>query len=61
MQLAAPEGVEIEYMTGFDINGVDKNMDQVIEAAKNYDAVVVCIGEHVYSECKYIKQYIFIS
>lgn len=53
MQSSAPEGVHVEYMTGFDINGVDENMDQVIKAAKDFDAVVVCVGEHVYSECRY--------
>lgn len=53
MQSSAPEGVQVKYMTGFDINGMDENMDQVIETAKDFDAVVVCVGEHVYSECKY--------
>lgn len=52
MKSFAPEGVEVEYMTGFDINGVDENMDQILEVAKYCDAIVVCIGEHVYSECK---------
>jgi beta-glucosidase len=54
MKSFAPEGVEVEYMKGFDINGVDENMGQVLEAAKDYDAIVVCIGEHVYSECEFI-------
>lgn len=54
MESSAPEGVHVEYMTGFDIDGLDENMAQVIEAAKDFDALVVCVGEHVYSECKVI-------
>ena len=27
-------------------------MNLVMKAAKDYDAIVVCLGEHVYSECK---------
>ncbi|KAI9253271.1 beta-glucosidase-related glycosidase [Helicostylum pulchrum] len=50
MQSSAPDGVQVEYMNGFDINGVNDNMDEVIELSKDFDAVVVCIGEHVYSE-----------
>lgn len=53
MQESAPEGVEIKYMPGFDINGEDENMDEVLEIVNKFDAVVMCIGEHVYSECKF--------
>ncbi|KAI7889259.1 glycoside hydrolase family 3 domain protein, partial [Mucor mucedo] len=53
MQSTAPEGVHVEYMTGFDIDGLDENMAQVIEAAKDFDALVVCVGEHVYSESRF--------
>lgn len=39
-------------MKGFDIDGTDLNMNELVEKAKDYDAVVVCLGEHVYSERK---------
>lgn len=54
MQSSAPDGVQVEYMNGFDINGTNDNMDEVIQASKDFDAIIVCIGEHVYSECKKI-------
>ncbi|KAI8640046.1 glycoside hydrolase superfamily [Parasitella parasitica] len=50
MQNAAPEGVQVEYMRGFTIDGKDDNMNLLLEKAKDFDAFVVCIGEHVYSE-----------
>jgi beta-glucosidase len=52
MQLSAPDGVKVEYTPGFDINGQDQNMDHVLDVVNQYDAVVMCVGEHVYSECK---------
>ncbi|KAL9540572.1 hypothetical protein MBANPS3_009605 [Mucor bainieri] len=50
IQNSAPEGVEIEYMAGFTIDGKDNDMKSVLDKAKDFDAFVVCIGEHVYSE-----------
>ncbi|KAI7902882.1 glycoside hydrolase superfamily [Cokeromyces recurvatus] len=47
---SAPEDVYIEYLKGFDVHGIDQDMDLVLEEVKNFDAVIVCIGEHVYSE-----------
>lgn len=50
IQNTAPEGVEIEYIQGFTIDGNDDSMDLVLEKAKDFDAFIVCVGEHVYSE-----------
>jgi hypothetical protein len=49
---AAPKGIEIQYTPGFDIDGKDENMAAVLDIAKEFDAFIVCLGEHVYSECK---------
>jgi hypothetical protein len=49
---AAPEGVDIEYLPGFNIDGRDENMAAVLEKANAFDAFIVCLGEHVYAECK---------
>lgn len=61
MQSSAPDGVQVEYMNGFDINGVNDNMDEVIQASKDFDAIVVCIGEHVYSEGKKTLSFFFLK
>ncbi|KAI9488005.1 glycoside hydrolase superfamily [Zychaea mexicana] len=50
VRAAAPEGTTVEYMQGFDIEGNDINMAEVIAAAADYDVIVATIGEHVYSE-----------
>lgn len=39
-------------MQGFDIDGNDENMDDVLQMVNEFDAVIVCVGEHVYTECK---------
>ncbi|KAI8375547.1 glycoside hydrolase superfamily [Blakeslea trispora] len=46
----ASDDVTIYHTAGFDIHGNDINMDGVYERIDDYDAFVVCIGEHVYSE-----------
>lgn len=53
MQASAPKDVQIEYIPGFDIDGKDENMDRVLDVVNEFDAVVMCVGEHVYSECKF--------
>ncbi|KAI8994547.1 glycoside hydrolase family 3 protein [Pilobolus umbonatus] len=50
IELVAPKGTLIKYMQGFKIDGMDVNMDEVIMTAKDFDAIVVCAGEHVYAE-----------
>ncbi|KAI8367532.1 glycoside hydrolase superfamily [Radiomyces spectabilis] len=50
MKLVAPANVDVDYMAGFDIDGTSIDMDQVLAVASSYDAIVVCLGEHVYSE-----------
>ncbi|KAI8340076.1 glycoside hydrolase superfamily [Chlamydoabsidia padenii] len=46
----APDGVQVHYLEGFDINGTATNMDQVLDTVAGYDFVVAAIGEHVYTE-----------
>ncbi|KAG0178858.1 hypothetical protein DFQ29_002893 [Apophysomyces sp. BC1021] len=50
LQEYAPEDVFVKYMPGFAIDGTDINMAEVLEEISQYDAVIVCIGEHVYTE-----------
>ncbi|CAO3642130.1 unnamed protein product [Mucor hiemalis] len=50
MKASAPEDAQIEYIPGFGIEGKDENMDRVLKVVNEFDAVVMCIGEHVYSE-----------
>ncbi|KAI9323595.1 glycoside hydrolase superfamily [Dichotomocladium elegans] len=51
LRAAAPEGTVVDYQPGFDIQGRDINMSEVLEAARaNYDVIVAAIGEHVYAE-----------
>ena len=49
----APEDAIIYHTLGFNINGDDINMEEVYKRIDDYDAFVVCMGEHVYSECKF--------
>jgi beta-glucosidase len=51
IQSVSPEGATVDYMRGFYINGTDINMDDVLNVAPEYDAIVACIGEHMYAEC----------
>lgn len=50
LRAAAPEDTEVTYMPGFSIEGEDINLDEVLTAADDYDTIVACIGERVYSE-----------
>ncbi|KAF7729053.1 hypothetical protein EC973_005085 [Apophysomyces ossiformis] len=47
---AAPEDTIVDYLPGFDIDGNDINMAQVLRGLTKYDAIIACIGEHVYTE-----------
>ncbi|KAI8082506.1 glycoside hydrolase superfamily [Gilbertella persicaria] len=50
IQNSAPKDIEVDHILGFDIHGNEQDMDWIIERIQDYDAFVVCIGEHVYSE-----------
>ncbi|KAI8377184.1 glycoside hydrolase family 3 domain protein [Choanephora cucurbitarum] len=47
---AAPKDAIIYHTLGFNINGDNINMEEVYERIDDYDAFVICMGEHVYSE-----------
>ncbi|KAI8145512.1 glycoside hydrolase superfamily [Fennellomyces sp. T-0311] len=50
LRAVAPEGTTVDYVSGFDINGKDIDMEHLLTVAPQYDVIVVCIGEHVYAE-----------
>ncbi|KAI8081783.1 glycoside hydrolase family 3 domain protein [Halteromyces radiatus] len=48
-QSASPD-IQVRYIEGFDIDGNNTSMDEVLDVIKDYDVVVAAIGEHVYTE-----------